>query len=641
VTHVAGTCPSCGAPVELVSPASIQTTCRHCTSVIVRTDLDLRAVGVKASVPPSVSPIRLGTRGAYKGRRFEVVGRLAYLYERGRWNEWYLAYDDGGTGWLSDAQAEYAVTAVAPADALPSANALRPGMELALAGERWSVATLTRAWYAGTEGELPFERWQPGTMSFADLRGRGGRFATLDYSDPRPVLYTGEWADFDALELTGLREPEELKAAVRTASCPNCGAPVTVRAEGLTVNVACAHCGSVLDARTDALKLLQTYQARLLHKPRIPLGATGPLRGVTWELLGYQVRSVRVEGRDYPWDEYLLYSPRRGFAYLTEYQGHWNFARTIRAVPRRVGNAAGMELDGRVFRHFQSARAETTFVLGEFPWEVRAGDRAQVADYVDPPWMLSSEGTQDETTWTLAEYLPGAEVWKAFGLKGAPRAPAGVYANQPAPGGVRPGRMWLAAAALLALLVALAVVRYRQGGEEVATWRFDFQPGMPDGQQAQVIGPLALGGHTSNVEVELQATADNTWAYADFVLTDSAGHATEFGKEVGRYHGVEDGESWSEGSTTGRVRVPSVPPGRYWLRVEPEGEQPYTYWVRVRRDVPMGWMYLLAAVLLLLPPAWAAVRRGMFESARWAESDHPDAGWANTIKTTVNELSEE
>ena len=100
--------------------ASVQTTCRYCTSVLVRTDVDLKAVGVKSSVPPSVSPIRLGTRGSDAGRRFEVVGRLVYAWERGRWNEWHLAYDDGGTGWLSDAQAEYALTAQLPAGGFAS-----------------------------------------------------------------------------------------------------------------------------------------------------------------------------------------------------------------------------------------------------------------------------------------------------------------------------------------------------------------------------------------------------------------------------------------------------------------------------------------------------------------------------------------
>ncbi|HEX8832091.1 MAG TPA: hypothetical protein VF705_13035, partial [Longimicrobium sp.] len=86
MTRAVAQCPSCAGPVEWVSAASVQTTCPYCTSVLVRTDIDLRAVGVKSTVPPTISPIRLGTKGTYAGRRFTVVGRIVYAYERGRWN---------------------------------------------------------------------------------------------------------------------------------------------------------------------------------------------------------------------------------------------------------------------------------------------------------------------------------------------------------------------------------------------------------------------------------------------------------------------------------------------------------------------------------------------------------------------------
>ncbi|HEX6746685.1 MAG TPA: DUF4178 domain-containing protein [Longimicrobium sp.] len=624
MTRPTGRCPSCGAPVEFVSAASVQTTCRYCTSVLVRTDVDLRAVGVKSTVPPSVSPIRLGTRGAHDGRRFQVVGRLVYAYERGRWNEWHLAYDDGGTGWLSDAQAEYAVTAQAPAPPVPGAHEVHPGMAVDVGGERLTVSVVTRARYAGTEGELPFEEWEAGEKVFADLMGGRGRFGTIDYSESPPLLFVGRAVTFDELGLTELREPEEVKAATQTLNCPNCAGTVIVRAADRTVNVVCAHCRSVLDARTPALQLLQTYHSRLERTPKIPLGTAGTLDGQPWEVIGFQVRSIRVEGRDYPWDEYLLFSPARGFRYLTEYQGHWSLGATLREVPQLTRHGRPVAtLGGRRYRHFQRAVAETTFVLGEFPWEVRAGDRVGVSDFVAPPYMLSSEETEGETTWTLSEYLPGAAVWKAFGLQGRPPHPRGVYANQPIPGGVRAWPKWRAALVMLAALAALAIFRYAQGGATVETRRFEFDPLAPEDQQGQVIGPLVLGGRTSNVEVDVHADVQNEWAYFDFSLADSAGSATRFGREVSFYEGVDGGEHWTEGSHSGHVKVPGVPPGRYWLRVEPQGERPYSYEVSVRRDVPSGWMYVVAALLLLLPPGLASLRVGTFESARWAESDYP------------------
>lgn len=618
MTSATASCPSCGAPVEFVSPASIQTTCRYCTSVLVRTDVDLRAVGVKSAPPPTVSPIGLGTRGAYGGRRFEVVGRLVYAWARGRWNEWHLAYEDGGTGWLSDAQAEYAVTALAEAPLLPPT--VRSGTELELNGARWTVSSVTRARYAGTEGELPFERWSPGEMRFADLRGDGERFGTIDYSEDPPLLYTGTWVTLDDLKLSGLREPEELQAMAQTLACPNCGGTVTVRAGDRTVSVVCAHCSSVLDARTPAFSVLQTFRSRLTHTPKIPIGARGTLRGEQWEVLGFQVRSIRVEGHDYPWDEYLLYSPRLGFRYLTEYQGHWTWGATIHAVPQAVkGIRPAARLDGVTFRHFQRAKAETTFVLGEFPWEVQVGDRVAVSDFIAPPRMLSSEETEDEATWTLSEYVPGAAIWKAFALPGSAPAARGVYASQPGPGGA--GRVWLAALVMLVALCAIAAHRFGEGGGTVDRHSFSFSPSTPEEQR--LIGPITLGGRTSNVEVDVSTNLHNNWGYFDFSLADSAtGQATQFGREVSFYEGVDEGEHWSEGSTKGGVKIPSVPPGRYYLRVEPQGEVPMDYEVTVRRDVPFAWMYWTAALLLILPPLMGTFRSIVFESARWSESDY-------------------
>jgi hypothetical protein len=100
--------------------------------------------------------------------------------------------------------------------------------------------------------------------------------------------------------------------------------------------------------------------------------------------------------------------------------------------------------------------------------------------------------------------------------------------------------------------------------------------------------------------------------------------AFDFGRELSYYHGYEDGESWSEGAPYETFYVPSVPPGRYYLRVEPETDCPQlNLHVVVRRDVPLARLPLIAMILLLIPAAWAGMRSNAFEGTRWMESDHP------------------
>jgi hypothetical protein len=94
---------------------------------------------------------------------------------------------------------------------------------------------------------------------------------------------------------------------------------------------------------------------------------------------------------------------------------------------------------------------------------------------------------------------------------------------------------------------------------------------------------------------------------------------------VSYYHGVEDGESWTEGSPTDTVTLPTVPAGRYFLRIETEGDRtasPVRYRVRVVRDVSTSLWFLVALVFIVVPPILASWRAIKFEHARWQESDH-------------------
>ena len=69
----------------------------------------------------------------------------------------------------------------------------------------FTVTTVTEANYRGVQGELPFQYWDKSKALFADCMSPRGDFATLDYSDDKPVLYRGVIAGFDSLHLTNLR----------------------------------------------------------------------------------------------------------------------------------------------------------------------------------------------------------------------------------------------------------------------------------------------------------------------------------------------------------------------------------------------------------------------------------------------------
>lgn len=357
---------------------------------------------------------------------------------------------------------------------------------------------------------------------------------------------------------------------VQSLHCPNCGAPLAFRGLQTTVSIVCEHCLAVLDAKDPNLAVLQQFQARERIQPLIPLGTRGKIRGDPYEVIGFQVRTITVEGTPYSWSEYLLFNPFKGFRYLTEYQGHWNDVTVLRNLPE-VDTAARRpvaKLLGETYRHFQTAEAETTYVLGEFPWQVRVGERANCMDFVSPPRMLSCETTGSETVWSLGEYVPGAKIWQAFSLPGRPPAPVGVFENQPSPfkGGVK--QIWLLALLFVGCLIVAAVFFAAYDRQE-EVFRNSYSYAQRAGQEPSfVTNDFELKGRTSNVEMAIHTDLANNWAYFQLALINvETGQALDLGREVSYYYGTDSDGAWTEGAPDDRVLVPSVPAGRYYLSV--------------------------------------------------------------------------
>ena len=160
-------------------------------------------------MPRDTSPIQLGTEGTFGNKAFQVIGRIVYEYEQGNWNEWHLIFNDGASGWLADAQREYAISFLSkPPRPLPAETTITRRHEFHWDDVLYQVTSITRAHYAGVEGELPFEYWDKQDVSFVDLRSRDAHFATIDYSEQPPLLFRGVAVEFDDLKLRNLREFE-------------------------------------------------------------------------------------------------------------------------------------------------------------------------------------------------------------------------------------------------------------------------------------------------------------------------------------------------------------------------------------------------------------------------------------------------
>jgi hypothetical protein len=209
MSQPAGNCPNCGAPVRFLWSMAVQTTCEFCKSILVRVDIDLKKVGEVAALPPDPSPIQITTEGTFNNKPFLVVGRIIYDWEQGSWNEWHIVFNDGASGWLSDAQLEYAVSFLTPPPTvLPRAEQVQRGAIFQWNNNSYQVTSITKAHYRGVQGELPFEYWDKTECVFADLRSASALFGTIDYTEDPPLLFLGQSVEYDDLKLKNVKQFE-------------------------------------------------------------------------------------------------------------------------------------------------------------------------------------------------------------------------------------------------------------------------------------------------------------------------------------------------------------------------------------------------------------------------------------------------
>ncbi len=637
-------CPQCGADVKFHAAASVLAVCEYCTSTLMRHGEALEHIGKMAELQDDPTLIQIGTEGVYKGVHFGVIGRIQLKYAAGLWNEWHIMFDDMRTGWLGEATGEFYVTfekqfALAP----PPFNAIKIEDKIDLGGRYYTVTNLESSTCIAGQGELPFSVGPGYAAPVVDLE-LDGEFATIDYSDTTDGItrvYVGERVAARDLKLAHLRDPRDApdvlapKHKAEAFNCPSCAAPFKL-SSGKIQTYGCASCGAVLDTSDKKVQLVAKAQEAMSYPLRIALGAKGKFvqekfggekfggkefSAIDWEVIGHM---RRASDAGFSWSEYLLFNAQAGYAWLADSDGHWSLSCNTGRGPKVLGLSAYSK--GASFDHFQHYLAEVQHVLGEFYWKVQVGDVVEVDDYIAPPQLLSGEKTATEVSWSLGDYVTPAEVQQAFKLKDALPAPKGVAPNQPSPHTAANALLWkrfgLFAAISLALQLWFALTT-----DTVMKETFVVTPRI---ESTKTTEPFVIKG---NGPLVLQNSTDvaNNWAGFNYTLVDPAsGKVWRAEQQLERYSGVDDGESWSEGSSSGHVLFADVPAGKYQLQIDGETAKDAPNAIGATLKLERGhasWLnWVLLQILLLLVPLWGWWRAKTFETSRWADSDHPRSG---------------
>ncbi|MEY2930848.1 MAG: hypothetical protein RL033_1597 [Pseudomonadota bacterium] len=654
-------CPSCGSAVEFRYDDSFVRVCAACRSALLRSDRGIETLGQFADLAPSSSGLELGDRGRWQSVGLELVGRTQYRHRAGgTWDEWYLRFQDGRWGWLSQAEGRWAVTFDGgESKRLPAFSELSPGDRVQLplaAGLTLTVSERGEAELLSAEGEIPFAFTLGSSSRFVDLSDGQQRFATLDYgaptadpaagADATPQLYVGSYVSLAELGLKARSTSTAATSALaggavpsgtaERLACPHCGGSVELRLPGSSLTVVCPYCASVLDCE-GPLRILSQLEQRSQKKPPIALGAQGTFAGVRYTVTGRLVRAVNADGQTFDWDEYLLHAPEVGYRWLVCSGGHYSFVSEVPAGAVQMQGDREARFQGNTFQLFERGEVRVLEAHGEFYWRVQAGEQVQSRDYVAPPLMLSRELSEGELHWSLGVYQSVAQVKSAFALPALPDRTLVVGPHQPfLHGHWRPVALLLT----LALLLCAGVMVVLSKQTPVLAERLDLgSAAFPEPKETSSLAQhvylyfspgfeLAAG---KNLELQLQLPLTNSWAYAGIdLIHEASGELSSVGMELSHYAGVDEGEAWSEGSSSAERLMSVRNGGSHVLRVELQTpERSGRLALTLRQDVFVGSVLLLALAALGVPAIAFWLLQYAFERQRWSNSDFAPAGYAS------------
>jgi Zn-finger nucleic acid-binding protein len=329
------------------------------------------------------------------------------------------------------------------------------------------------------------------------------------------------------------------------------------------------------------------------------------------------------------WDEFLLYSPEKGFAWLVREDGHYTLERTTTVRPQGYTSLVPQKRDVRFgderFQVYDRGRAVLDEAEGETPWIAKPGDLFESAELIAPPKMVTIEKSKGEVEHFYGEYLEPEEVWKGFKLKGDPPERHWVHGAQPnvETEFTRQSKWWTLLFALaFAGLLAGAFLSHGPSGS----------PAMEQNARAAfpepfVSKPFKIEKARTVCRLDTHASLDNEWYWLGIEVIDDKGNfAGEFSVQMEHYHGRDSEGRWTEGDGSASALFVVDEPGTYRFRILGEGgrssgsksfNRPFS--LRVTRDyVPLRY-YLLGFVFCFLAAWWLFDKKWAFERMRWSE----------------------
>jgi hypothetical protein len=407
-------------------------------------------------------------------------------------------------------------------------------------------------------------------------------------------------------------------------TCSNCKKTFNNILHKAALAYTCPHCKSYyVSEKGLGYKFIHKFKGDVI--PHIPLYEQGKLMGVNYQVVGFAVR--RQVGTTYDWREYTLFNPFSGFATLTEFDGHWIFAKVINDFPR-IQTSYFPDLLAHNDKQYQKYNRYTStvkYAIGEFSYDVFSDKHKMTCEWIAPPYMLIREKNEDEMIWSEAVGLSSREVKKAFGGHVMPEV-NGVGALQLMKFSTHFSFMLVSTLIYFALLL-IGSNWFGSNATEKKIFERDYTKSNVNSAGVIVTNSFEVTEGKTALQFDVFAPLNNDWFDLNFeLINDVTGERFEGAKSLEFYQGYDSEGAWSEGKRGDYIIISSVPVGTYHLNLYPAWNSmsglDVPFKIKIFQGVTLWANFTIFLLLGLIIPVVQYFRTQYFEQQRWMGSNY-------------------
>lgn len=631
-------CPACKSMISVASAEINFVVCSKCGAVLFREEANTLIEKPVNTHFPATDAIQPGTTGECNGESFTVLGRFRAFFEEAAFNYWTIEWNDKKIAYLAEGYGLFAVLKPVSAPAYNYSyelNNTKPdGIRELMPQKSFLLEKKQKLLDYEAEGQFykPLPEKNCTIYEFAAKDGQ--RFTYFDYDKDRVFVFEAGVMTFEKLKLQNTRKPAESR---KSFICSECKTEVYLFTFPYAQSCACSQCRTLYTLNYQGEhKKIATLKKRT--EPDIPLASTGTILSVPYTVIGFAEKEEQNIYKS-QWREYTLYNHEQGYAFLSEYNGHWIFLREDIINPVLFSNKEKSLMTGtREYLLFNAYKYKVIAALGEFPCNIADNQNTDCCEYISPPdiWIQEKD-ERDNIQWFKGCHISHRDVANAFAGSRMPYR-EGTGAVQP--GITSTSRMiTVSVVGLLVLLLFHFLTNIGKQEKIVFSESYTFADSVST--QHIVTPQFELTKRRANMRFDIYADVSNSWFEMSATLINTTtGKEYSVQKGVEYYHGYSDGESWSEGSTRSVAYLTRIPAGTYFMEIDAirdmySSSRPANFDIKAKYDVPTNRNLWFSLLLFIIWPLIAYFRLRYRESGRWSGS--PFAAFHNKIYNSSND----